>query len=152
MSEQRFPVAVRQAQGLVGDCPTDVLALGFSNQIVVHVTQLPSIGVLSQITLEQPTQPSALNTMADEHPSIPLQTQYLLGSPSNATLNTIYDLFATHIMTAVQQTTPTETRPLLLGLSFKDHTHWAQSDTVDRARLQQTLSQVAQLVKSCQVW
>ncbi|KAJ1971683.1 hypothetical protein H4R34_005658, partial [Dimargaris verticillata] len=53
-------------------------------------------------------------------------------------------------MTTVQQTAPTEARPLLLGLSFKDHKHWAQDDAVNHAKLQQTLSQVVQLVKSCQ--
>ncbi|RKP38384.1 hypothetical protein BJ085DRAFT_37890 [Dimargaris cristalligena] len=160
-TDRAFPVPIEQACILIAGNPTDIVVLGFSNRIVVLVTQLDNIGSLLMTQLAS----SAENPMisAPMHnsdgskdlaeSSVPIDTRFILGTPGDPALGMIYQLLATQITNTIYQANRYDGRQLLLGISLKDHRTLTQrNDTTSGNQLRETLGPLVEAIKQCRVW
>ncbi|KAJ1659063.1 hypothetical protein IWQ61_001805 [Dispira simplex] len=156
MTNTPFPVKFRQAQISVQGHPTEIITMGFSNRLVVLVTQLGNLGTLLSASFDSSTSSYPLPLLGETgditDTTPPNSLFYVLGRPNDTVLTMIYQQLATHILGTIHQSNPNDRRPLLLGISLKDHKHLANAESGDKHLVRATLDDLAAAVQANQVW
>ncbi|KAM4534757.1 proteasome assembly chaperone 3 [Fundulus diaphanus] len=116
-------IKTRQAQKEVNGNPTEVVCTEFSNYIFVVLTQYGKIGTLISVTPDSRSNDISTSTFS---------TKVLLGKDEPLT-----HVCAKNLATFISQ--EAGNRPILLGLSLMD-------SSID------TIKEIKELIKSCQVW
>ncbi|ORX89766.1 hypothetical protein K493DRAFT_266626, partial [Basidiobolus meristosporus CBS 931.73] len=109
-----FPIQYKQAARTINGVFTEMLTLGFSNRILVIVSQFGKIGSLLHTTLASPPSNEFSSVETSSEPVA--NTQYLLG----ANTEPIYQIYASQISTSISRMRPTEARPVILGLALQN--------------------------------
>ncbi|KAJ1964416.1 hypothetical protein GGI12_001433 [Dipsacomyces acuminosporus] len=151
MTEQTpvdFPVSVKVAAAVIDGIHTDVAALGFSNCVVVLVTQLASIGSIIQAVASHMSAANSGGTYDDPDLAIhqleastdvPVDIKFLLGNASSTAAGSIYQVLAMQIAQEKHRQNPVDERPLIVGIGLK-----LQSSSPVLA--------MANLTSRCRVW
>ncbi|KAJ1996414.1 hypothetical protein GGI25_000477 [Coemansia spiralis] len=173
-TETPFPIATKVTAGTIDGIHTDVAVLGFSNCIVVIVSQLPSIGSIVQSVVTsisgQGHNGSGDNALDDEDsaveqlsrtPDIPVEIKFVLGNPGTAfTVTSLYQICAIHITQLKHRQNAADSRPIVLGVGLKlprEHKKLApeedlDGDAGDLAVYTGTIDMLVGLVSQCRVW
>ncbi|KAJ2456370.1 Leucyl aminopeptidase yscIV, partial [Coemansia sp. RSA 2336] len=125
-----FPVPVRLAAASINQVHTDVAVLGFSNCVVVLVTQLASVASLIRTTVSLLSDPAAFPAAEDAAPhsisdqlsaaaDVPVDIKFILGNPAGSATSSLYQILATTISQRKHQQAPDDPRPLILGVGLK---------------------------------
>ncbi|MCJ1439727.1 MAG: hypothetical protein MMC23_000208 [Stictis urceolatum] len=117
-----YPCKTKQASATVAGVPTDVVINGFSDKIMVMVSQAGRLGMWLQVPLN-PTSPAHGNTLpsADDDDLLPLThltPQPLLGA-ANSVRQTTGQLLAAQIASTISARNPDEGRSILVGLGLE---------------------------------
>ncbi|KAI8868583.1 hypothetical protein GQ42DRAFT_164039 [Ramicandelaber brevisporus] len=132
-----FPVKFAQAADVVQGVHTDVAVLGFTNRIVVIVTQLSNIASIITCQLPQPARVAAMASAALSAPgqnadvdTNTIATRFLLGHgiDDRTMLNEIY---ATHLTAEIAGAALNDTRPVLCAISLKPRDPDSAADAVE---------------------
>ncbi|KAJ1844892.1 hypothetical protein LPJ73_005023 [Coemansia sp. RSA 2703] len=125
-----FPVSTSCAAAIINGIHTDVAVLGFSNYIVVLVTQLQSIATLVESVISNAAVASATAAAADSDSDpdapphslqdIPVDVKFILGSSNaSAPVSSLHQILAIHISQLKHAQNPADPRPLLLGVGLR---------------------------------
>ncbi|XP_041633898.1 proteasome assembly chaperone 3 [Cheilinus undulatus] len=123
MSSPEPIIRSRQAEREVNGVSTQVVCTEFSNYIFIVLTQYGKIGTLVSVTPD---------SRANDISTPTFSTKVLLGKDEP-----LIHVCAKHLATFVSQ--EAGNRPVLLGLALKD-------SSLD------TITQMKEVIKSCQVW
>ncbi|KAJ2795760.1 hypothetical protein H4R20_005768, partial [Coemansia guatemalensis] len=120
-----FPVSVNVAAAVVNDKHTDVAVLGFSNCVVILLTQLQSIGSLIQAVasrMADSTGPMEAEHIASKLSGIadlPVDLKFLLGNPSaTTTASSLYQILAIELAQRKRHVSPNDARPIIVGVAL----------------------------------
>ncbi|EAS27616.1 proteasome assembly chaperone 3 [Coccidioides immitis RS] len=123
MENLPFPAQTRQAAGVIGGVQTDVMAVSFSDKILVTISQNGRLAHWLHVPLEN-TNPgtSGYHTIPDEGddsllPLAELTATTVLGGRSGE-LESIGHLYACQIANAIATKNPSEKRLLVVGLGL----------------------------------
>ncbi|KAI8324056.1 hypothetical protein GQ54DRAFT_82261 [Martensiomyces pterosporus] len=176
MAEERtgFPVSVRVAAASIDGIHTDVAVVGFSNCVVVLITQLSSIGSIIQAVSSYVSNsssngafdnPDSAADQLDADPDIPVDIKFVLGNASTTTAASIYQVLAMQIAQQKHKQNPLDGRPLVVGIGLRlAHKHIASSLSeydgddgstdalAEVARFSATIEACAALVSECHAW
>ncbi|KAK9721885.1 hypothetical protein K7432_003070 [Basidiobolus ranarum] len=130
-----FPIKYKQTARTINGVFTEMITFGFSNKIVVIISQFGKIGSLLHTTLASP--PSSEFSSVEVSSEPVANTQFLLG----ANTEPIYQIYASQVSTNISLMRPTESRPVLLGLALKNPSE-------DKY----LFDQVIDMLKQCPVW
>ncbi|KAI9786904.1 MAG: hypothetical protein M1839_005135 [Geoglossum umbratile] len=120
-----FPAKTKQAASVVNGIHTEVLSLFFSDKIVVTIIQDGRLAQWIHVPLE-----SSYSTFADQAlpsdeegggllPMTHLTPTTVLGGTGSSERETLAQLYATQIASAIAARNPEETRMLVLGLGLQ---------------------------------
>ncbi|PGH17234.1 hypothetical protein AJ80_04876 [Polytolypa hystricis UAMH7299] len=122
-STSPFPASTKQAAGTVGGVPTDVMAVSFSDRILITVSQQGRLAQWFHVPLEN------TNPGTDGYHTLPgpeddgllpltgLTATTLLGA-RGTDRETVGQLYTTQIASAIATKNPNEKRLLLVGLGL----------------------------------
>ncbi|KAJ2787335.1 hypothetical protein GGI15_000819 [Coemansia interrupta] len=114
-----FPVQTSCAAALIDGIHTDVAVLGFSNYVVVLVTQLQSIGSLMESVVSAAATHSDPDALSRSVQDIPVDVKFILGSQNaSAPVSSLYQILAIHLSQLKHAQNPADQRPLLLGVGL----------------------------------
>ncbi|KAJ2513002.1 hypothetical protein H4217_006579 [Coemansia sp. RSA 1939] len=170
-----FPVAAKVAAGVIDGLHTDVAVLGFSNCVIVLVSQLPSVGsILHAVTasLSNNGHEGDLCRSFDDAESIaaqlsgsddiPVEIKFLLGNPGSvSSASSLYQIIAIHIAQSKSKQNPDDSRPILLGIGLKlprEYRLPASDDASGNDSIcninayKGTVDAIDQLVGQCRIW
>ncbi|KEF61470.1 uncharacterized protein A1O9_03036 [Exophiala aquamarina CBS 119918] len=118
-----FPASTRQVVGEVNGVKTDVMSISFADKIMITVTQDGRLAQWITVPLlsDNPTQSDPyFQTIQSEDalvPSARFQPRTLLGA-GGSDRETMGQLYASQIATAIATKSPEESRSLMLGLGL----------------------------------
>ncbi|KAJ1717904.1 hypothetical protein LPJ61_007061 [Coemansia biformis] len=161
-----FPISVQLGAAAVNGVHTDVAVLGFSNCVVVLVTQLASIGSLVRTTVSRLSGGAGCAGGA-EHAldelsaavDIPVDVKFLLGNPAAAAAaSSLYQILAIDIAQRKRRQSPQDARPVILGVAldlpraYKLPSAADDGDAPGMDAYAPVLGALATLVDECRVW
>ncbi|KAJ1999150.1 hypothetical protein H4R26_005181, partial [Coemansia thaxteri] len=121
-----FPVSIKTSAATINGIHTDVAVLGFTNCVVVIITQLASVASIIQavgtsiVTGGQGTFDDAQAVV--EHlascSEIPVEVKFVLGNSSATATCSLYQALATHIFQHRRGRDPMDSRPLTIGIGL----------------------------------
>ncbi|KAJ2712168.1 hypothetical protein H4R19_002895 [Coemansia spiralis] len=130
-----FPISVQLAAATIDGVHTDAAVLGFSNCVVVLVTQLASIGSLVRAAVSQLSDDTASAKQAARELSraadIPVDTRFLLGNPSGSAASSLYQILAINIAQSWRRHSPRDARPVILGVALDLPRAYKLPSTID---------------------
>ncbi|KAJ2479955.1 hypothetical protein IWW56_002761 [Coemansia sp. RSA 2131] len=155
-----FPVSVKVAAAAIDNTHTDVAVLGFSNCIVILVTQLSSVGSLVQCVVSQLADTTLVDPqhMADQlrEASVPVDVKFLLGNPGACAASSLYQILATATSQRKHEQNPSDVRPVILGIGLdlpRAYKVSSMDDGMpDLGAFSSTMNALALLVDECRVW
>ncbi|KAJ2823702.1 hypothetical protein IWW50_003659 [Coemansia erecta] len=174
-----FPVSVKLAAAVIDNTHTDVAVLGFSNCVVILVTQLASVGCLVQTAVSQLADNSQdyycsssapdlnddpqniadkLAAAAAASSEIPVDVKFILGNPGSSAASSLYEILATAVSQRKHAQNPDDVRPTILGIGLNLPREYKISSTSDDGELadlgafSSTISAVTALVDDCRAW
>ncbi|MCJ1240817.1 hypothetical protein MMC14_008821 [Varicellaria rhodocarpa] len=117
-----YPMKTKQSAGMVDGIPTDVMLCTFLDKILVTVTQRGRLAQWIQVPLDNVNLSLGDNLSAGDDddgllPRTHLTPRTLLGG-SNSERETVGQLYATQVASAILSKDPTESRTVLLGLGL----------------------------------
>ncbi|KAA6409495.1 MAG: hypothetical protein FRX48_07049 [Lasallia pustulata] len=119
-----YPAMTKQAAGLVNGVPTDIMFMSFADKIMVTITQEGRLAQWIHVPLGSANPNHSeqyLPASSDEGDLLPmahLTPKTLLGG-STSERETMGQLYATQIATAITSKNPDESRIVLVGLGLK---------------------------------
>ncbi|KAJ2161343.1 hypothetical protein GGF46_001521 [Coemansia sp. RSA 552] len=158
-----FPVSVKLGAAIVGGTHTDAAVLGFSNCVVVLLTQLASIGSLVQATVSRVADGSdydiehAMECLSTT-PDLPIDVRFLLGNGAGTAAASLYQILAMDITQRKHRQSPKDARPIILGTAldlpraYKLPPVAEDADVADASAYAPVLSALAALAEECRVW
>ncbi|PGH09927.1 hypothetical protein AJ79_05543 [Helicocarpus griseus UAMH5409] len=119
-----FPASTKQASGVIGGIPTDVMVVSFSDKILVTVSQKGKLGQWLHVPLEN-TNPGTdgYHTLPDAEedgllPLAGLTATSILGARGSER-ETVGQLYACQIASVIATKNPDEKRLLVVGLGLE---------------------------------
>ncbi|KAJ2122296.1 hypothetical protein IW139_003157 [Coemansia sp. RSA 353] len=155
-----FPVSIKLTAARIDAKHTDVAVLGFSNCIVILVTQLSSVGSLVQCVVSQlaDTMLADPQHMADQlanEASVPVDIKFLLGNPGACAASSLYQILATFLSQRKHTQNPSDVRPVVLGIGLdlpREYKVSIDDGMPDLGAFSSTMNAVGALVDECRVW
>ncbi|KAK2739193.1 hypothetical protein FQN57_006636 [Myotisia sp. PD_48] len=120
MQNLPYPASTKQAAGVVGGRPTDIMVISFSDKILVTITQSGRLAQWLHVPLENPDPTGTYTTVSDQENLLPrpeFNATAVLGGRSED-WEVIGQLYACQIASAIATKTPEEKRLLVLGLGL----------------------------------
>ncbi|KAJ2333262.1 hypothetical protein GGI00_002414 [Coemansia sp. RSA 2681] len=125
-AQSSFPVSAKVAAGLINGTHTDAVVLGFSNCVVVIVTQLASVGSImhaigTSAAVSNQGSICDAQSMVDQltnSAEVPVEIKFVLGNSSATAASSLYQVLATHILQHRREKDPLDGRPLVLGIGL----------------------------------
>ncbi|PVU94637.1 hypothetical protein BB559_002947 [Furculomyces boomerangus] len=173
-----FPVEIKQNALLIDGCRTESLIFGYSNAIVILITQCNNIGSLMKITLDISDSKRGFGfnrrkNYQDEDEEeedseviqiLPHTIKFLLGNPVGSQRGDLYNVYASRLAQVIYTNSPHEKRSIYLGLSLKskklsgslnaagDDENKLFSGSEDFVKQKEALKLIEELVEKCKVW
>ncbi|KAF3490622.1 uncharacterized protein GIQ15_00139 [Arthroderma uncinatum] len=117
-----YPGSTKQAAGVVGGQPTDVMAISFQDKILVTVTQNGRLAQWLHVPLDISGPTGGFNTLANQEDGLLPRPEFnatpLLGGRSGD-WEVVGQLYACQIATAIAAKSPDEKRLLVVGLGLE---------------------------------
>lgn len=122
MQSLSSPVVVNTIAASIDGTQTDVAVLGFTDYVVVLVTQLASasIGSILQATNHASFDDAeqAVEQLNDESADIAPDIKFVLGSSNATAASSLYQIIATQLSQRRHRQSPSDSRPLILGIGL----------------------------------
>ncbi|KAJ2078995.1 hypothetical protein H4R24_004089 [Coemansia sp. RSA 988] len=165
MDPPAFPVSANVSAAVVNGKHTDIVVLGFSNCVVVLLTQLQSIGSLIQAVASRMA--DSTESMEAEHVAsklsaisdLPVDLKFLLGNPSATTItSSLYQILAIELAQRKQHLSPNDTRPIIVGVALdisracKFSSVFDDEIVAESSTFSTLVDALATLVGQCKVW
>ncbi|KAK2852125.1 hypothetical protein FQN49_005342 [Arthroderma sp. PD_2] len=117
-----YPASTKQAAGVIGGQPTNVMVTSFQDKILVTVTQNGRLAQWLHVPMESSDPTSGFNTLSSQEDGLLPRPEFnatpLLGGRSGD-WEVIGQLYACQIATAIAAKSPEEKRLLVVGLGLE---------------------------------
>ncbi|KAM5443298.1 hypothetical protein MferCBS31731_001619 [Microsporum ferrugineum] len=117
-----YPASTKQAAGVVGGRPTDVMVVSFQDRILVTVTQSGRLAQWLHVPMESPDPTAGFHALSSQEDALLPRPEFnatpLLGGRSGD-WEVIGQLYACQIATAIAAKSAEEKRLLVVGLGLE---------------------------------